>query len=233
MSRPGFLTVFSDPGSTATLEEFQDWYDKEHVPLRMSNLRSFLSGARYSAVDGKHPSWLAMYEIDDVAFFAHPSYTVLREKRSAREGELIQRLGILDRRTGEALVGEGLDTGEEKDVKRSTGLKVGRPSRGVVTVGVNATGVHGSSWDDALRQFLNVSKKGIWEEGWVRTRVVKVFDKGVTGTNEQWVNVDVPEYLGVIGAYENMSKHGHALKRSQNLRRSWKRMCSMVWTWVA
>lgn len=31
----GYLWVMSEPGEAVTLEEFTDWYDNEHVPLRM------------------------------------------------------------------------------------------------------------------------------------------------------------------------------------------------------
>lgn len=188
MGGPGFLAVFSDPGSKATLEEFQDWYDNEHVPLRLNHLHSFLSGARYSAVDGQLPGWLAMYEIDDTASFQDPSYTVLREKRSEREGELLGRLGVLDRRTAEVAV----DTGEQ--LGGSTGLRVGNPSLFIVTVGIAAS--DGEAADEKLQAFARKTES---LPDWVRTRVVKVFDKGVTGLNEEWVKVEIPDYLAIIG----------------------------------
>ncbi|KAF6760567.1 hypothetical protein DFP72DRAFT_1062947 [Ephemerocybe angulata] len=167
MGAPGFLAVFSDPGNKSTLEEFQDWYDNEHVPLRLDHLPYFLTGARYSAIDDKLPGWLAMYEIEEVESFQDPSYAVLRETRSEREKDLIARLGVLDRRTAEVVV----DTGGQ--LEKSTGLKVGNPSQ--------------SFAEDTRRV-----------GGWVRTRVLKVFDKGVTGTNEEWTSIEVPDYLAVI-----------------------------------
>ncbi|KAJ2924229.1 hypothetical protein H1R20_g12867, partial [Candolleomyces eurysporus] len=187
MGAPGFLAVFSDPGSEATLEEFQDWYDNEHIPLRLNHLRFFLSGARYSAVDGQRPEWLAMYEIDDVASFQDPSYTILREKRSDREGELIGRLGVLDRRTTEVAV----DTGEQPE--KSTGLRVGIPSTFIVTVGIAV--LDGEGTQEKLQVF---AQKTVSLPGWVRTRIVKVFDKGVTGLNGQWTSIEIPDYLAVV-----------------------------------
>ena len=183
MSAPGFLAVISDPGSDATLEEFQDWYNNEHVPLRMNHLPSFLSGARYSAVDGKLPGWLAMYEIDQVETFKDPKYTILREKRSEREKELIGRLGVLDRRTAEV----ALDTGENE---KSTGLRVGNPSPFVVTFGI------GDVEAGKLQEVLSRTKE---LPAWIRTRIVHVFDSGVTGRNSQWTSIRIPAYLGVIG----------------------------------
>ncbi|KAF5339894.1 hypothetical protein D9611_009100 [Ephemerocybe angulata] len=185
MGAPGFLAVFSDPGNKSTLEEFQDWYDNEHVPLRLDHLPYFLTGARYSAIDDKLPGWLAMYEIEEVESFQDPSYAVLRETRSEREKDLIARLGVLDRRTAEVVV----DTGDQ--LEKSTGLKVGNPSRFVLTVGIALGG--GSS--ESLERFAEDTRR---VGGWVRTRVLKVFDKGVTGTNEEWTSIEVPDYLAVI-----------------------------------
>ena len=36
MPPPGLLFVFGEPGPGVTDEEFNDWYDNEHVPLRMA-----------------------------------------------------------------------------------------------------------------------------------------------------------------------------------------------------
>ncbi|GAA5955155.1 hypothetical protein JCM8115_001867 [Rhodotorula mucilaginosa] len=102
-SAPGYLWVFSEPGKSATLEEFQDWYDNEHVPLRMQHIPEFETGARYQAADGFSPGWSAAYDIRSVALFSDPKYTRLRANRSKREGELVARLEVLDRRTAEKL----------------------------------------------------------------------------------------------------------------------------------
>ncbi|GAA5910605.1 uncharacterized protein JCM6883_003230 [Sporobolomyces salmoneus] len=102
-SAPGYLWVLSDPGDSATLEEFQDWYDNEHVPLRMQHIPEFLTGARYAASDSLTPGWSAAYDISSCALFSDPKYTKLRANRSPREGELVGRLGVLDRRTCETL----------------------------------------------------------------------------------------------------------------------------------
>ncbi|GAA5981527.1 hypothetical protein JCM10908_004143 [Rhodotorula pacifica] len=102
-SAPGYLWVYSEPGKSATLEEFQDWYDNEHVPLRMQHIPEFETGARYQAADGLEPGWSAAYDIRSVALFSDNKYTRLRANRSKREGELVARLEVLDRRTAEKL----------------------------------------------------------------------------------------------------------------------------------
>ncbi|GAA5898996.1 hypothetical protein JCM6882_004588 [Rhodosporidiobolus microsporus] len=102
-SAPGYLWVLSEPGAQATVEEFQDWYDNEHVPLRMEHIPEFLTGARYIASDGETPGYSAAYDISSVALFSDNKYTRLRANRSPREGALVARLEVLDRRTAETL----------------------------------------------------------------------------------------------------------------------------------
>ncbi|KAF9073408.1 hypothetical protein BDP27DRAFT_1445045 [Rhodocollybia butyracea] len=103
----GFLVVYSEPGSLVTLDEFQDWYDNEHVPLRLNHLHSFLTGARYLCVDGQVPSWTALYDVDDTATFSHESYTRLRANRSPREA-------ISIRKSKQGVITHGLGSDEEK-----------------------------------------------------------------------------------------------------------------------
>ncbi|EAU86633.1 hypothetical protein CC1G_07291 [Coprinopsis cinerea okayama7 len=188
----GFLAVLSDPGQQATLEEFHDWYNNEHIPLRLHHLKSFLSGARYAAADGKQPGWLAMYEVESVSAFQDPSYTILREKRSDRERELIQRLGVLDRRTCEVVYDSG------KDNAKGTGMNVGNPSTFVVTVEI-PTRPEESTFNNWVQRLSSV-------EQWARIRVVKALDKAITAVDESLKRVDVLDYLAVI---EFVSKPGH------------------------
>lgn len=93
-----FLLVFSEPGGRVSLEEFQDWYNNEHIPLRLNHLPQFLSGARYQSIESGDDTWLSIYQVTHPDLFSHPSYTTLRENRSPREADLVKRLALLDRR---------------------------------------------------------------------------------------------------------------------------------------
>jgi len=166
----GFLIVYSEPGELVTLDEFQDWYNNEHVPLRMNHLKSFLTGARYSAVDSQIPSWTALYDIDDTATFSHDSYTRLRANRSPREANLVQRLSILDRQTSELLV----DSGESQ---LTTSLASNNPSKGLITHGLGNDEEKAREWFESTVKDLRNS------EGWVRTRVFKCIDNLKTGVS--------------------------------------------------
>ncbi|KIK66785.1 hypothetical protein GYMLUDRAFT_218237 [Collybiopsis luxurians FD-317 M1] len=166
----GFLIVYSEPGELATLDEFQDWYNNEHVPLRMNYLKSFLTGARYSALDSKVPSWTALYDIDDTATFSHESYTRLRANRSPREAELVKRLSILDRQAAEVVE----DSGESK---LTSSLGVENPSKGLVTHGVGDDEEKAKAWFSTAVEGM----KGA--EGWVRSRLFKCIDSSRTGVS--------------------------------------------------
>ena len=110
----GFLVALTEPGNNVSLEEFQgsfllpppsiypsltlslpiDWYNNEHIPLRLHHLPSFLTGARFSASDSKTPTWLAVYDITDTSTFSDESYTRLRSSRSQLEADLVARLEV-------------------------------------------------------------------------------------------------------------------------------------------
>jgi len=98
MQPSALLAVFMDVGSEATEEEFHDWYENEHVPLRTSTLSTFRSAARYRAIDGIVPKFAALYTVSDPARFTEPAYTGLRALRSEREADVMGRLSIIDRR---------------------------------------------------------------------------------------------------------------------------------------
>ncbi|GAW03725.1 hypothetical protein LENED_005469 [Lentinula edodes] len=166
----GFLIVYSEPGELVTFEEFQDWYNNEHVPLRMNHLQSFLTGARYSALDSQIPSWAALYDVDDTATFSHYSYTRLRANRSLREADLVKRLGILDRRTCELIA----DSGESP---LTTSLASKNPSKGIVTHGLGDNEQDAKEWFGKGVEILRSN------QGWARTRIFKCIDNLRTGVS--------------------------------------------------
>ena len=147
---PGFLVALTEPGNNVSLKEFQgsflspppsfhpslspslpiDWYNNEHIPLRLNHLPSFLTGARFAASDSKAPTWLAVYDITDTSAFSDESYTRLRSSRSKREADLVAWLEVLDRRTCVLLQ----DSGESGD---TTSLGAERPPHLLCTHGLD------------------------------------------------------------------------------------------------
>src|SRR5580693_6771830 len=56
----GLLFVYTDPGPVPAAE-FNDWYDNEHGPARLT-VPGITSGSRFHALDDAVPPWLAYYE---------------------------------------------------------------------------------------------------------------------------------------------------------------------------
>ncbi|EMD41886.1 hypothetical protein CERSUDRAFT_90469 [Gelatoporia subvermispora B] len=104
MAPPGFLLVFSEPGELVSEAEFHDWYDNEHIPLRVA-VPAFLSWMRWEAVDGSSPKWGASYDIESFEATQTPPYSTLAQTRSDREKNLQSRIKRLDRRTYEVFEG--------------------------------------------------------------------------------------------------------------------------------
>lgn len=100
MAPPGLLLVYSDPGEKVAEEEFTDWYDNEHVPLRVE-VPAFQSWHRWVAIDGQKPKWAASYDLTTYEATQVPPYSSLKDTRSEREKGIIAKLETLERRTYE------------------------------------------------------------------------------------------------------------------------------------
>lgn len=92
--------VYSDPGSVPE-DEFNDWYDNEHVPARL-NVPGFSSVSRFRALDELAPPWLALYEIG-TGTLDGPEYKALAESSSERGKSITARVARLDRRVYEPI----------------------------------------------------------------------------------------------------------------------------------
>jgi len=69
----GFLIAGFDCANVAE-DEFNDWYDTEHIPERMS-VKGFLNAQRWIGVDDPKIA-LATYDLESVAVLEQPAYTV-------------------------------------------------------------------------------------------------------------------------------------------------------------
>ncbi|KAF5375706.1 hypothetical protein D9615_009363 [Tricholomella constricta] len=93
----GLLFVYGERGPDVTEEEYNNWYDKEHAPARIA-LPGFSSAARYKALDGKPPSWLALYDTSTPEYLQSDEYKALSINAPAGEKSIISRLVTLNRR---------------------------------------------------------------------------------------------------------------------------------------
>jgi len=93
----GLLFVYGEPGLEVSEKEFNDWYDLEHAPARLT-VPGFQSAMRYKAVDSVQPTWLALYDLSSPSVTASEAYTGLRLTASQNERDVISRTLCLQRR---------------------------------------------------------------------------------------------------------------------------------------
>lgn len=80
--------LFSQMEPPSELEgEFNDWYETEHVPLRLA-IPGMQSAARYAAISGS-PKYLAIYFAESLALFDLPQYYALRKNPSQRTKKML------------------------------------------------------------------------------------------------------------------------------------------------
>jgi hypothetical protein len=88
------LLVLSSPGPVDPAE-FTDWYDNEHVPARLAT-PGFGAVARFRALDGEKPDWLATYDVKP-GTLESPAYKSLWDTASEREKGILAQATV-DRR---------------------------------------------------------------------------------------------------------------------------------------
>lgn len=91
---PGMLFVTMEPKAGLSLDQFHEWYNNEHGPTRLRLPTVFATGQRYRATDGEQPTFLATYDVKDMAILTQPVYTDLRAHRSPREAETIGQVAV-------------------------------------------------------------------------------------------------------------------------------------------
>ncbi len=91
MQAGGLLFVMMRP-SAPLLEEFNEWYDTEHLLDRMS-APGFLSGSRFQSVSGQQPGFLTLYDLASVDILDTPEYhRVSRENFTPWTRRLMRRI---------------------------------------------------------------------------------------------------------------------------------------------
>lgn len=212
----GLLVVFMSPGANVTLEEFHNWYDTEHVPLRINRFTAFRSAVRYSVTSTTLTpldeggvdmppvcEWGAFYTVSSNITFADKAYIGLREQRSELEAELFTRLAIVDRRIYRLEYDSDLDDSITTPRKK-LGLKVQKQAdtpKYLVTNSVDMTNETNqkeyNKWFDQEHATL-LSKV----PGWKRSRRFTLIDNGVNGTEAKKGHAGaVPKCLGLHGKF--------------------------------
>lgn len=188
MSSPAILFVYSDPGTKLSEEEYHDWYDNEHIPLRVE-IPAFTSWSRWKASDGAKPGWAALYDLTNHEELDKPPYVTLAETRSERETEVFKRIGLLDRRTYEQL--------ESPIPPPSALFDAKKPARYVVAVEMEMQ----PGKDELLTRWYDEEHSGMLAKlpGWVRSRRFVLKDWGRTGLD---ADASAPPPLKFLALHE-------------------------------
>ena len=67
--------------------DFNDWYNREHLPDRVGRMPGFLRGRRYVAMVGAAgaPKYLTYYDLQNTDVMLSDAHTALRKVRPARD----------------------------------------------------------------------------------------------------------------------------------------------------
>jgi hypothetical protein len=90
------LLVVRSRALRSVLPEYHAWYDNHHVPDRI-RLPGWLTARRYVAADDPE-SFLAFYDLENLAVLRHRSYVDLRQERPPDEQRILDLIGPMDRR---------------------------------------------------------------------------------------------------------------------------------------
>ncbi|KAI1793406.1 hypothetical protein LXA43DRAFT_242745 [Ganoderma leucocontextum] len=168
MTSPANLLVFTERGSAIDEALFEDWYDNEHIPLRLDLPNNLFSGVtRWTAADGKTPQHLALYDLSLPDVTSHPTYVALGGSRSPREIDILAKLAYLDRRVYAPFGREPIGDKREGYDERNQG-----PFLLVVELAVNDTPEAEAEVERWYNEEHLADLKNI--PGWVRSRVWRI-----------------------------------------------------------
>lgn len=70
--RPGLMVAMFDIPDNLE-EEFNTWYDEEHIPEKVGRVPGFIRARRYKSLEGR-PNYICIYELEDVSVVDNPTY---------------------------------------------------------------------------------------------------------------------------------------------------------------
>ncbi|MGO4384428.1 hypothetical protein [Specibacter sp. RAF43] len=70
--RPGMMIAMFDIPEELD-EEFNTWYNEEHIPEKVGTVPGFLRARRYQSLEGR-PNYVCVYELEDVSVVDNPAY---------------------------------------------------------------------------------------------------------------------------------------------------------------
>ncbi|HEY4252693.1 MAG TPA: hypothetical protein VGM87_15885 [Roseomonas sp.] len=126
MANKGILLVMMHP-PPAFEEEFNAWYDTEHVPERLA-VPGILTGLRFYNADGGAPRYLAIYDLERLAVMTSPEYLRVAHERSSPWTKRVTARARVQRYAGEQVYPGDSITGRAAQIRllRFRGLPADR-----------------------------------------------------------------------------------------------------------
>ncbi|KAJ7155435.1 hypothetical protein C8R43DRAFT_999844 [Mycena crocata] len=181
-SQQGLVFIYLEAGPDVKEEDLNDWYDNEHVPLRLT-VPGFLTALRYKAIDSQTPKWLTLYDIKTPEIANSEPYNALRARASDNEKAILSKIGGLSRRSYEHM---GTFT-------HPNTMAEALPSKFVLVVSLEMT----SKGEDELNKWYDEEHMDLLAKipGWKRGRRFRLLDFGQRGA--LMVDKPVSKYLAI------------------------------------
>jgi hypothetical protein len=98
MTSSELLITLTDPGSSITVDEFNEWYDNEHIPNVVQD-PAFLNATRWKAADGVKPTWAVTADLGSYDETLGPVWVPIASRGSEREKRIVSDLETGEVRT--------------------------------------------------------------------------------------------------------------------------------------
>ncbi|KAK0489536.1 hypothetical protein EDD18DRAFT_1081282 [Armillaria luteobubalina] len=98
----GLVLVLAENGPAIADDRFNDWYNNEHAPARLT-VPGYITATRYQATDSQKPTYLTVYDISSPDVADSPEFQALKHKASDNEKDIMPKIQFLSRRIYQAI----------------------------------------------------------------------------------------------------------------------------------
>jgi len=188
MKDKALLLVYTEPGDHLTEGAYHEWYESEHIPLRMA-LPEFHSCSRLIQIDGKRPTYGATYDLSGAAALQTEQYKHIMTDRSDREKDVLQKMEFLDRRL------YILNEKAPETVKEGYTGHVAGTTISIVSIDVDeqhAEEFHRWYDEEHVPMLMKIP-------GWLRSRRYILLEEGTTGALKESADVmkKPPKFMAI------------------------------------
>ncbi|KAK0219860.1 hypothetical protein IW262DRAFT_1448371 [Armillaria fumosa] len=177
----GLVLVLAENGPAIADDRFNDWYNNEHAPARLT-VPGYITATRYQATDSQKPTYLTVYDISSPDVADSPEFQALKHKASDNEKDIMPKIQFLSRRIYQAI---GTFT-------HSASVPSSFPGKYVLTAELEVK----PEFEEEFNKWFNEEHIGLLEKipGWLRGRRYSL----VTATSRrEAIGKPVFKYLAV------------------------------------